>query len=414
MTKAQEEKLLNLLILTTTFPKSREDYGTPRFVYDLAYNISQKGIKTIVLTPDRPDSNITFEVISDNFTIHRFRYFLKKYQKLTSGEGILPTLKKSKLYFGLIPFLIISQFFKTIKYIKKYNIDNVNSHWLVPSGLIGAIVQKLYRKRNYVTVHAAGLYLLARIPFGKKIANFIYKNSTKILIVSNFGKEKFYELISKPDKKTFDNKVKVIPMGVYIKSFLKVEEKIPLDKNKFHILFLGRIVEKKGLKYAIEAINRIEEGNIKFHICGSGPLKSELEKQVKKLNLEKKITFYGRISEEKKVKFFNSVNVLLVPSIETARGDKEGLPVVILESLVAGLPIIASDVGGIKDGVINNYTGKLIKQKNISEIINAIKELKNDKEMLNKMRDNCIKHSKNFDWTIIADKYIREMISLKS
>lgn len=210
---------MNLLILTTTFPKSMNDFGTPRFVYDLAYNISQYRIKTIVLTPDRPDSSENNEKISEYFFIHRFRYFIKKHQNLTKGDGIVPSIKKSKTNFLLIPFLIIKQFFLSVIFLKKYKIEIISSHWLIPSGFIGVIIQKLYRKKNYVTIHAAALYLFEKILLGKLIAKFIYKNSTKLFVVSNFGKNRFYELISKPNKEKFDGKVKVIPMGVYTENF---------------------------------------------------------------------------------------------------------------------------------------------------------------------------------------------------
>ncbi|MHA1212733.1 MAG: glycosyltransferase, partial [Candidatus Heimdallarchaeota archaeon] len=112
-----------------------------------------------------------------------------------------------------------------------------------------------------------------------------------------------------------------------------------------------------------------------------------------------------------KINYFNSADILLVPSIETPEGDKEGLPVVILEALSAGLPIIATNVGGIKDAVIDNYTGKLIEQKNSEAIMKAISELKNNKKLYNDISENCKKYAKKFDWSKIADKYILEIIS---
>jgi len=279
---------------------------------------------------------------------------------------------------------------------------------MVPSGLIGAFIQKFYKKKNYVTAHAAALYLLERIAFGKLFARCIFTNSTRIFVVSNFGKDLLFSLLSNVDQDDFDKKVKVIPMGAYLDNFKHRKGKKKLEEKKFNILFLGRLVEKKGLKYAIKSIKELNNDEILLHICGDGPLKVELENLVKELEMEKKILFYGRISEQEKINFFTSADVLLVPSIETDEGDKEGLPVVILEALAAGLPIIATDVGGIKDGVINNFTGKLIEQKNSSEISENIVLLKNDVDLCNSLKMNCILHSKNFDWKVIACKYIDE------
>ncbi|MGC9780288.1 MAG: glycosyltransferase family 4 protein [Candidatus Heimdallarchaeota archaeon] len=402
---------MRLIVLTTTFPKHKNDFGTPRFVYDLAYNISEKGIYTLTLTPDRPDSLILKEKISDNFHIYRFRYFFKKLQNLTSGEGIVPTLKKSKFNYILIPFLLCCQIFFAMKYIKKNKIDIINSHWLVPSGFIGAVFQRLFKRKNFVTVHAAGLYLLEKLAFGKFFAKFIYENSTRILVVSNFGREKFYLLLSKPNRKEFEKKVIVIPMGVNITNITQIKGTQLLDNNKFNVLFIGRLAEKKGLKFAIEALRDIKDLDIQFHICGDGVLRNKLEKTVSNYKLDEKIKFYGRISEELKKDLLNSSDILLVPSIETAEGDKEGLPVVILEALAAGLPVVGCDVGGIRDGLIHNKTGLLIEQKNIEEIKNAIEKLYKNKEMLINFKKNAKKHSINFDWSEISKKYIMEMKS---
>lgn len=161
------------MVLTTTFPKDKDDYTTPRFVYDLAYNISESDFPTFVLTPDRPDSKYSIEKITDNFSVYRFKYFFKKCQNLTSGEGIIPNLRKSIFNYVLIPFLIFKQYLKAVRLIRKNKIDSINSHWLVPSGYIGATIQRLYKKKNYVTIHAAGLYLLEKKPFGKCLAKYI-------------------------------------------------------------------------------------------------------------------------------------------------------------------------------------------------------------------------------------------------
>ncbi|MFW9923841.1 MAG: glycosyltransferase [Candidatus Thorarchaeota archaeon] len=404
---------MNLLILTTTFPKSIEDYSTPRFVHDLSLSLAERGYNIIVLTPDRPNSKKMNEIVSDSYQIHRFRYFFKKKQFLTTGEGILPIIKKSKSTILLIPFLIFAQFLATLRIMKKYRIDIINSHWLVPSGLIGALIQKILGKKNYVTIHAAGLHLLERIPLGSVIARFIYNNSTRIFVVSNFGKKRLYRLLINPKRETFDKKVNVSPMGANIKIMEDEIEKKCFKENTFNVLFIGRIVEKKGLQFAINAFSKINDKDVYFHICGDGPLKEKLKQSVIDMNQAEKIVFYGKISEERKIKFLNSADILLVPSIETNEGDKEGLPVVILEALSTGLPIVATNVGGIEDGVINNYTGLLIEQKNEQEITKSILYLKNNPKLLKELSNNCKKYATNFEWKNIAYRYdtiIRESL----
>jgi len=399
-----------MLVLTTTFPKEKDDYGTPRFVFDLALNLSKKGIDTIVLTPDRPKSNLSKENINEKLTVQRYRYFNKKMQNLTTGEGIIPLVSRSKFNGLLIFFLVFSQFIHSLRLIKRNRFSVINSHWLVPSGLLGAVFQRIFGIKNIVTIHAAGLHLLERLSFGKRLAKFVYKNSTKILVVSNFGKKRFYNLLSKPDKPFFNSKVKVIPMGVYTKQY-KTKAKNSFNSKEFNILFIGRIVEKKGLEYAIRALKLVENFPAKLHICGFGPLRTKLESLVEENGLKNQVQFYGKISEKQKIQFLNSADILLVPSIETEQGDKEGLPVVILEAVSAKLPVIACDIGGIGDGVLHNQTGILIKSKCESCIHQAISELNSNREKLRKLSNNCDSFSKKFDWEEIAKRYIEEIIS---
>lgn len=401
---------MKLLVLTTTFPKHKNDYSIPRFVYDLSSSISNLNISTYVLTPDSPNSTQKKEIITENFTINRFKYSLKRIQNLTRGEGIIPSIKKSKFHLFLVPFLLIFQFINAIYLIRKEKVDIINSHWMVPSGLIGAILSILTKRPNFLTIHAAGLYLLQKLPFGNKLARFIYRNSRKIFVVSNFGKKQLYLLLQQSiDIIEYNKKVKVIPMGVYVDKYRKKQITHPLSKKEFNILFLGRIVEKKGLIYAIEALREISDLNIKLHVCGDGPLKQELELKVEEYKLSNKIIFHGRISENKKISYFRTADVLLVPSIETKEGDKEGLPVVILEALAANLPIIATDVGGIKDAVIDGYTGFLIKEKSKEDIKRSIFNIYENKSILLKLKQNIESYAYEFDWKEIAKNYLKEI-----
>ncbi|MGC9780312.1 MAG: glycosyltransferase family 4 protein [Candidatus Heimdallarchaeota archaeon] len=237
----------------------------------------------------------------------------------------------------------------------------------------------------------------------------IYNNSTKFFVVSNFGKKRFYKLLSEPNKEEFDAKVKVIPMGIYASKIKNRQTINSFNENKFNIMIIGRIVKKKGIKYAIKAMKKLDNIDFALHICGDGPLKEELENLTSELDLNENVKFYGWITENDKYSFLHSADILLVPSVETLEGNKEGLPVVILESLAAELPIIASDVGGIKDAVINGETGFLIKEKSVDDIVKKIKYIYENKDVLKILEQNIKSHAHKFDWKEIARLYLDEI-----
>jgi len=405
--------MIKLLVLTTTFPRFKKD-STPAFVYELCKHIAEKNIDVTVLCPHDKDAKIMEDM--DGLHVIRFPYFFpKKYQKLAYHGGILPSLKKGILPKIQIPFLIISEFFHAIKLIKKEKPSIIHSHWIIPSGLIGALCQKLFRIRHVMTIHAAGLFTLNKIPFKRFIADFIITNSSQVTVVSSYIKDELKEIITPALNINLDKKLSIIPMGVNTSDFMVDIEKNKL-KNKYNLnsksvlLYFGRLAEKKGIPYLIKAMPSIltNHEDIILVICGGGPDKNELETLVSELNIVSNVKFTGYISDEEKIEYFSFADILVVPSIVTSGGDTEGLPVVIMEGLAAGLPIIASDAGGIKDAIINMETGILIKQKSSDEIVKAVNIIMKNKELQSNLAERGKLLARNmFSWDKISDRYFK-------
>ena len=190
-------------------------------------------------------------------------------------------------------------------------------------------------------------------------------------------------------------------MGTYLEQFKKRKLKRGRVKN---ILFVGRLAEKKGVSYLIKAISLLNK-EVRLLIIGDGPLKKDLLSLTNKLNLKNKIEFLGYKTGKEKLKYFFDADLLVVPSIVTKIGDTEGLPVVIMEGLASGLPIIATDVGGIKEIIKNGYNGLIIKEKNSKEIANKIKLVIENNKFKRRLSINAKKSSRNYDWGYISKKY---------
>ena len=207
-------------------------------------------------------------------------------------------------------------------------------------------------------------------------------------------------------------KLSIIPMGVHVELF---QTKVNLEqlKSKYEInakitlLFIGRLADKKGIQYIIKAMVNITSKNndVNLIICGDGPLRKELQQQVKYMKLENFVRFTGFISDNEKIDYLRLSDILIVPSIVTDSGDTEGLPVVILEGLAAGKPIIASDVSGVKDVIKDGWNGFLIEQKNPEQIVDKIFTLINTPATVNQFSKNSITVSEKYDWCIIGKMY---------
>lgn len=403
--------MTKILVLTTTFPRWIND-TMPAFVYDLSKRLKENGMEIFVLAPHHEGTK-TYEII-DGMKTYRFPYFYPtKYQRLAYGGGILSNLK-SNLARIQVPLFLLSEIYYSFKIVWKEKIDVINSHWLIPQGLVGAICNKTFGTKHVLTVHAAGLFSLERLPFKMKIAGFITKNTDKIVVVSSYIGERLLDLIPSDLREEVNDKMDVFSMGVAIKEYKHVgsdEEKLKSKygiNTKFTLLFIGRLSEKKGVSYLIEAMSKIIlQANANLIICGDGPLSKDLGELVRRKRLEKFVKFAGYVSNSDKLDYLFLSDILIVPSIVTQSGDTEGLPVVVLEGLAAGIPIIVSDVSGIKDVIINGYNGFLVEPESSDGITEKALSLLDNEELRVYFSKNALESSKKYDWNIIAEKYIK-------
>lgn len=398
---------MKILVLTTTFPRWKQD-STPSFIYEMSKRLQDVGFEIVVLAPSHHGAK-RFEIM-DGMKVYRFPYFFPaKHQKLAYEGGILPSLKKSNLSKIQVPFFFLSELCYALRLVKKENIDVIQSHWLIPGGLIGAVCKKVYGKKHISTELAAGLAALEILPLKKVILNFIIKNSDKLTVLSSYIQEK---LLCLAGSKVLKDKIVIIPLGIDMIKYKPDNNKLLLRKkynvkSKNVILFIGRIVEKKGVQYLIKAMPDIlhEYPDTDLIICGDGPLKTEFENLSKKMGLENYIRFVGYVSDENiKIEYLSLSDILVVPSILTRNKDTEGLGVVILEGLATGTAVIASDVGGIPDIIKDGENGFLVKPENSDDISQKVIKIFSDDELKRKFKENGLRTiQEKFSWSIVIN-----------
>ena len=398
-----------VLVLTSSFPRYGRSAGI--FVYELANELKEKEFILTVLTPHHPDAKL--KEIINGMEIYRFPYFYPlNYQKLHRTGGFVYNFKRSYLAKIQVPLFFLSELFYTTKLVKKEKIDVVHSHWLVPQGLVGAICKKIFGIPHISTIHAADVFSLEHLPFKQTIANFIVKNSDKLIVVSSYIGERSLCLISPELKRDIETKMIILPMGVHVQLFQNTTNKTKLlseykINSKFSLLCVGRLSEKKGISYLIKAMPMIlyQNKDVNLIVCGDGPAREELEQLTEKMNLEKHVRFVGFVGDKEKIDYLSLADVLIVPSIVLQSGETEGLPVVILEGLAAGKPIVASDVSGVKDVIKNGWNGFLVEQKNPEQIAEKVLEMLGDDELRARFSKNALDTGKKYDWDVIGGEY---------
>ena len=190
------------------------------------------------------------------------------------------------------------------------------------------------------------------------------KNST-LLPISEYWKQR---LISWG---AIENNIKVHRMGVDVTKFVFQDK--PLNKP-IKIVSVGRATEKKGLVFAIRAMQYLDD-NFHLEIVGDGALHSELVKCTQDLGLEDKVTFHGAKPPEFIKNLLVESDVFLLPSITDSNGDMEGIPVALMEAMASGLVVVSTFHSGIPELIENGKGGFLVPEKDELAIAETISKL---------------------------------------
>jgi colanic acid/amylovoran biosynthesis glycosyltransferase len=201
-----------------------------------------------------------------------------------------------------------------------------------------------------------------------KRRSHIWQNTHTIIAVSDFVRQ---QLI---DKGCPSAKILTHYIGIDLTQF-QPDPHIPREPI---ILFVGRLVEKKGCQHLLVALSKIKDqvSQVRLVIIGDGPLRTKLEATVHRYHLP--VEFLGRQSPDQVKNWMNRAQVFCVPSVVAANGDAEGLGMVFLEAQAMELPVVSFASGGIPEAVADGETGFLVPEKDETALGKALlKVLKN-------------------------------------
>ena len=203
------------------------------------------------------------------------------------------------------------------------------------------------------------------------------------------------------------NEVVKLPVGIKISDSERVVPKLPLDQ--FQIVSVGRLIELKGHVEAIEIISMLNNQglNVELTIVGSGPLLEKLKRLIQEKNLENKVTFINCLSHESVFELLKVSHLYLYSGIIDQTGRRETQGLANLEAMSTGIPIIASNLGGVTDYVIDAETGFLCEPGNIEQFAKKIDWIiKNyDSDRILRIRKNAVK--------MVSENYCQEDLNKK-
>ena len=333
--------------------------GDPFNTHNLSLRQSKSGNRVTLFTWNK-ENRRPFESFNKNFKLHRLtglnlalKPFFTEYP-LVPRLGLMLEREKPELIHAHSHLFLTT--FVAIKVAKKLGIPSV------------VTVHGVSAERNIAVNLLQNMYL-------RTIGTKIFQSSTRIVCLTRADAIQVVKLGCPPSK------IQLIPNPVDTDIF----KPCPKKEQDNLVVWIGRFVPEKGLKYLIEAAKQVHSSNndVKFTLVGGGPLRHELEHLVEAQGLANCVSIIGPLEYREVADVLRKASLFAFPSL------KEGMPKAVLEAMAAGKAVVASDIPGMNEIIKNGFNGVLVQPRNVSAFSNIIITLLEDDPLRKRLQRNA-------------------------
>jgi glycosyltransferase involved in cell wall biosynthesis len=340
--------------------------GTEIATYYLAKYFQQYGHEVHVLTT--LDKGLSKESDDQGFWVHRITY--PKFGRV-----------------GIIIFWL-----KLLFSVKKIQPDIIHAQDIDMG--IPALLGKIFLHKPYV-VWAQGSDVYLSWLFRTPTSYLVMKNADRLIALTGDMKQEMQKICHRP--------VNTLPNGIELEKFASVFKENARDTLKFPlsskiIIFVGTLIPVKGIKYLIRAMALLSENDssIKLLLVGDGSERQELMTLTDELNLKDNIIFIGRVPNEKVPMYLAASDIFALPS------KSEGFPLVVLEAMASGLPVVTTRVRGLPEIVKEGVNGYIVDPQNSEQLAAKLQMLINDSNLRQQISKNNKENVKLYSWRRIT------------
>ena len=352
-----------LLVLASTYPRWEGDHE-PGFVHELARRLTND-FEVLVLCPHAPGA-ATDEWIN-GVRVHRFRYAPEAMETLVNDGGIVTNLSHKRWKWLLVPVFGFALAWSTWRALVSWHPRVVHAHWLLPQGAIVTVVRRLVLNAPsfLVTSHGADLFAL-RGRILNVVKRWIANDAGCTTVVSAAMRAELVAL-GVPE-----SRVLIEPMGVDLSQRFIPDAAI--ERTETEILFVGRLVEKKGLRHLLAAMPEIlaQVPRANLTVAGFGPELEDCQIQARTLGIEDRVNFIGAVSQFDLPNLYRRAAVFVAPFVQAGSGDQEGLGLVMVEAIGCGCPVVASDLPAVRQVFPDGEGAFLVPPANPTELAKAV------------------------------------------
>jgi len=254
--------------------------------------------------------------------------------------------------------------------------DIIHAHFAAYPATWALRISEMFGVPFIFTAHAYDIYIDPDVD----ILRQKFDRAIRVITISEYNKDYLLNLVGEE----FNGKLEVIRCGINLNDFRYIER---TEKDNITILFVGRLVEKKGTRYALEAFSKLanQHENVELRIIGDGPLQDEIIGLIDRSNLKEKIHLMGAQNKSEVIEEMYKADIFFLPSVTADNGDREGIPVSIIEAQATGLPVVSTLHSGIPEVVSDGQTGFLVQEKDTDTMAEKLEKLIQDPELRAKM-----------------------------
>jgi glycosyltransferase involved in cell wall biosynthesis len=290
--------------------------------------------------------------------------------------------------------------------VRAAGISHIHAHFSLHPTVAALALAHLTDSTFSFTCHAQDVYLQpAMLDVKAQRARFV-------IAISELLRARYLAPLLEPRER---GKIHVVRCGVDVAGYPLHASASPIWPPR--IVAVARLAEKKGLRYLIDACALLRARGCDVHctIIGDGPLRERLQAQIAALGLGDCVTLLGARAQDDVAAALRHASVFVQPSIVTAAGDMEGVPVSVMEAMAAGVPVVAAATGAIPELVDDEHTGLLVPPRNAAALAAAIERLARDRELVERLRAGARRRIETeFDLAgnaALLDRYLREAIA---
>ncbi len=365
---------MKVLMVTSSYPKFPGDVTAP-FIESIALGIAARGHQVDVVLPEHPELR---RGADEPVRLFPFRYMpVDAWSVWGYAQSLESDVRLRRGVYALAPLVALAQRRAVAARLLASRYDVVHVHWLVPNAAMIADLLRVHAVPLVISLHGSDVFVAERLGPARALARRALRVAGAVTACSEDLRRRAIAL------GTTAEKVRTVPYGVDVSFFspsrpgreLRREWGVP-DESLL-VVAVGRLVEKKGFDYLVEAAARTP--GVHVVIAGEGDLRGPLEALARETGAP--VTLPGALDRDRTAAALAVADIAVVPSVVDRAGNVDGLPNSLLEALAAGRPVVATRVAGIPDVVEDGVNGLLVPEKEPVALAAALRRLAGSPEL---------------------------------